>query len=130
MGTMILKGGGVGRGWSQFCLISQSSLESRKSRSLGVSSLSVSVPQCGGFVTVCWGVPQCKRVCPSVGGCVSVCEGVSQYGCVCRSMGGCVPVREGLPQRRRVGGMCMCVCMCLCHVCSWGVRNVYKCTRA
>ena len=79
---------------------------------------------------MCWGVPQCKRVCPSVGGCVSAWDGVSQYGCVCRSMGGCVPVREGLPERRRVGGMCMCVCMCLCHVCSWGVKNVYKCTCA
>ena len=158
MGTMILKGGGVGRGWSQFSLISQSSLESRKSRSLGVSSLSVSVPQCGGCVPVCWGVPQCKRVFPSVGQCVLVCEGVSLCVRVCPSVGGCVPlwigvslcvrvcpsmgvcaavwegvshaVREGLPQRRRVGGMCMCVCMCLCHVCSWGVRNVYKCTCA
>ena len=92
---MILKGGGVGRGWSQFSLISQSSLESRKSRSLGVSSLSVSVPQCGGCVPVWWGVPQCGTVCPSVGG--------------------CVPVREGLPQRRRVGGMCMYPC----YMCSW-----------
>ena len=121
MGTMILKGGGVGRGWIQFSLISQSSLESRKSRSLGDTSLSVSVPQCGGCVPVWWGVPQCKRVCPSVGGCVQAWEGVSL--CVCRSMGGCVPVREGLPQRRRVGGMCM----CLCHVLmgGGGVRNLY-----
>ena len=56
-----------------------------------------------------------------------MCEGVSQYGCVCRSMGGCVPVREGLPQRRRVGGMCMCPCHVLMGE---GVRNVYKCTCA
>ena len=95
---MILKGGGVGRGWSQFCLISQSSLESRKSRSLGVSSLSVSVPQCGGCVPVCWGVPQCKRVCPSVGRCVPVCEGVSLCVRVCPSMGVCAAVFEGVSQ--------------------------------
>ena len=75
----------------------------------------VSVPQCGGCVPVWWGVPQCKGMCPSVGQCVPAWEGVSLYGCVCRSMGGCAPVREGLPQRRRVGGMCMCPC----HMCSW-----------
>ena len=126
VGTMILKGGGVGRGWSQFSLISQSSLGSRKSRSLGVSSLSVSVPQCGrvcptvGWCTIVVGCPsvggclQCGRVCPSVGG-VSQCgrvpqcrrvspvwEGVPQCGrCVpvwevCPSVGGCVSVWEGL----------------------------------
>ena len=69
VGMMILKGGGVGRGWSQFCLISQSSLESRKSRSLGVSSLSVCPP-------VWW-------VCPCVLGCAPVQEGVSQCVRVC-----------------------------------------------
>ena len=36
-----------GRSWT-----SQSSLGGRKSRSLGMFSLSVSVPQCGGCVTV------------------------------------------------------------------------------
>ena len=72
VGMMILKGGGVGRGWSQFCLISQSSLESRKSRSLGVSSLSVCPP-------VWW-------VCPCVLGCAPVQEGVSQCGTVCPSV--------------------------------------------
>ena len=57
-----------------------------------------------------------------------MCEGVPvwvcvpQYGRVCPS--------EGLLQHRRVGGMCMCVCMCFCHMCSWRVRNVYKCTCA
>ena len=73
VGMMILKGGRVGRGWSQFCLINQSSLENRKSRSLGVSSLSVSVPQCVGVcpsARVCvpvWdSVSQCVRVCPCV----------------------------------------------------------------
>ena len=96
VGMMILKGGGVGRGWSQFCLISQSSLESRRSRSLGVSSLSVSLPQCGGCVPVCWDVPQCKRVCPSVGRCVPVCEGVSLCVRVCPSMGVCAAVWEGV----------------------------------
>ena len=72
VGMMILKGGGVGRGWSQFCLISQSSLESRKSRSLGVSSLSVCPP-------VWW-------VCPCVLGCAPVQEDVSQCGTVCPSV--------------------------------------------
>ena len=98
VGMMILKGGGVGRGWSQFCLISQSSLESRKSRSLGVSSLSVSVPQCGGCVPVWWGVPQCKRVCPSVEWCVPMCEGVSLCVRVCPSTGVCAAVWEGVSQ--------------------------------
>ena len=65
----------------------------------------------------------------SVRACVQVWEGVSQcervFQCerVCRSIGGCVPVREGLPQRRRVGGMCMCPC----HMCSW-VRGWVMCT--
>ena len=124
MGMMILKGGRVGRGWSQFCLINQSSLENRKSRSLGVSSLSVSVPQCGGCVPVCWSVPQCKGVCPSVGQCVPVCEGVSlcvrvsQYGCVCRSMGGCVPVRVCSSIGGWVG--CACVCACVFATCAHG----------
>ena len=42
----------------------------RKSRSLGVFSFSVSVPQCGGCVTVWEGVLLCERVCLSEGGCV------------------------------------------------------------
>ena len=119
--------GGVGRGWNQFSLISQSSLGSRKSRSLGVSSLSVPVPLCGGRVPVCGSVPHCRRVCPSVGGCVPVREGLPKRGKVCPTVGGCVPVREGLPKRGKVCptvGRCVPVCEgvsqygCVC--CSMG----------
>ena len=76
--TMILKGGGVGRGWSQVSWTSKSSLGSRKSRYVPFECVCApvweSVSQCERGLPLWDGVSHCGKVC---GMCVCLCM------CVC-----------------------------------------------
>ena len=105
--TMILKGGGAGRGWSQVSWTSKSPLGSRKSRYVQFECVCAAVWE---------SVSQCERGCPTVGRYFPLWEGVWDGVSHCGKVCGMVCPIVG----RCVGCVCVCACVCVCpcHVCS------------